>query len=678
MKKLYKNYVLLLVVFLLNGTNLHAQSNFISYHGDAATSWWMPSNLEGNAGIAQYPSSEFNFITQLSTRFSPPSGDTLKTFSFFLDSILSGAADSTVSYAGQAISFSWPFPFNHVPQTFLKQAIKFTTPIESKLDAIEIYAGNNISSSDGFNDSLRVSLLRPYLPESETQIYGPETNQAWEFNFPVLTGNTRTGYGKRFTAPRSDIRVNSVQFWVQNMNHNPFLPDGDTAPNDSLIVRLWTVNEAGLPGTEVAKVKQSLSVVKKQAWNEVYFWKFEYDVEEGDEFIFTFEMERVDLQDHMALLSSSAMPTPLNRSIIYENGTWKTISSSISYGSGSANNVELWIRSTYIDPADLTHDPSTPDETNIIASVTMPISAFSAGSYTAVDFSNFEIITEKGVEFWAVTEIIQVGSADRFDFISAGPQTTPSFRSAAYVSDSQGQRWLYIQNTQFDRDYIFRKRAVFEIEGSSDIVDELFLILYDDDNGLPGSFRNLKMFPLQSLNVGAFNAIDIRDWNYTSNGSDVHFALSADFVVNQFAIAGDDGSGSKPSRSAAFFTDGGWTLLSDLNGFGNVNLLMQLNSPTSTNIEYSNDNPNKITLEQNYPNPFNPSTTIRFSLPSAQYIRLSVYNSLGQKVADLVNGMTPAGSTSLNFDASHLSSGIYIYRLSTQNEIMSGKMLLMK
>jgi len=678
MKKLYINYLLLPVVFLLTVANLHAQGNFISYHGDAATSWWMPATLDGSAGIAQYPSSEFNFITQLSTRFSPQSGDTLKSFRFFLDSILSGAADSTVSYAGQAISFSWPFPFNHVPQTFLKQAIKFTAPVESKLKTIDVYAGNNISSQDGFNDSVRVSLLRPYMPEFQTQIYGPETNQAWEFNFPVPTGNTRTAYAKRFTSPGSDIRVNSVQFWVQNINHNPFLSAGDTVPNDSLIIRLWTVNESGLPRTEVAKVKRNLADLKKQAWNEVQFWKFEYDVEEGDEFIFSFELERVDLQDHMALLSSSSMPAPLNRSLIKENGEWKTISSSISYASGSANNVELWIRSTYIDPADLTDDPSTPDETNIMASVTMPMSAFSAGSYTAVDFTDFDIVTEKGVEFWAVTEMIQVGSADRFDFITAGPQTTPSFRSAAYVSDTQGQRWLYMQNTQFDRDYIFRKRAVFEVEGSSDVVDEVFLLMYDDDNGLPGSFRNLKMFSLNSLNVGEFNTIDIRDWNYTSNGADVHIALSADFVVNQFAIAGDDGSGSEPSRSAAFFTDGGWSRLGDLDGVGNVNLLMQLNSPTSTSIEYNDDSPNRITLEQNYPNPFNPSTTIRFSLPSAQHANLSVYNVVGQKVAELVNGMTPAGYTSLNFNASHLSSGIYIYRLSTQNETLTGKMLLMK
>jgi len=678
MKKQSKRSLLILALTLFIGQPAIAQVGTYSYHGSAATSWWMPATVDGTAGIAEYSAGQFNFVTQLSTRFSPEPGHKFQRFSFYLDSILSGAADSTVSYAGQAISFSWPFPFNHVPQTFVKQAIKFTTPIESKLGAIEIYAGNNISSSDGFNDSVKVSLVRPFMPAFTTQTYGPEAPLQWEFNFPVPGNNLRTGYAKRFTAPQSDLRVNSVQFWVQNMNHNSFLPVGDSTPNDSLVVRLWTANEAGLPGTEIAKVKRSLADLKKQAWNEIHFWKFEHDVDQGDNIIFSFELEAVGLQDHLALASSGSLATPLNRSLINENGVWKTISSSTSFGTSAANTVELWIRSTYIGQADLSDDPSTPDETNVLASVTMPMSAFSAGSYTPVDFSGYDLDMAKGFEFWAITEMIQVGTADRFDFITAGPQTTPSFRSAAFVSDTQGSRWLYMQNTQFGKDYIFRKRAVFEVEGSDDVVDELFLILYADDGGLPGSFLEIKIFPLSSLNVGDFNTIDISDWNYSNGGDDVHFAISADFVVNQFAIAGDDGSGSESGRSAAYFvqTDE-WVLLGDLDGVEDVNLLMQVEYQYSLSVE-SEDIPNKVSLNQNYPNPFNPSTTINFILPSTQHVNLSIYNILGQKVAELINGVTASGNTSVNFDASGLSSGIYIYRLQADAETLSGKMMLVK
>lgn len=88
--------------------------------------------------------------------------------------------------------------------------------------------------------------------------------------------------------------------------------------------------------------------------------------------------------------------------------------------------------------------------------------------------------------------------------------------------------------------------------------------------------------------------------------------------------------------------------------------------------------PADYTLEQNYPNPFNPTTTIRFSLPEAGNVSLSIYNVLGQEVARVVDQELKAGSYNYNFDASSLASGIYVYQLSTQNFVTSKKMLLLK
>ena len=79
----------------------------------------------------------------------------------------------------------------------------------------------------------------------------------------------------------------------------------------------------------------------------------------------------------------------------------------------------------------------------------------------------------------------------------------------------------------------------------------------------------------------------------------------------------------------------------------------------------------KIRLLQNYPNPFNPSTTISFELTSPEYIRLSVYTMLGQPVAMLAEGRRGAGWYRIAFNADHLPSGIYFYRL----EQLSGEVL---
>jgi len=74
--------------------------------------------------------------------------------------------------------------------------------------------------------------------------------------------------------------------------------------------------------------------------------------------------------------------------------------------------------------------------------------------------------------------------------------------------------------------------------------------------------------------------------------------------------------------------------------------------------------PVEFALEQNYPNPFNPTTSIAFTIPNATPVQLDVFNVLGQRVATLVNGQTmPAGQHTVSFDASDLTSGMYIYRL---------------
>lgn len=88
--------------------------------------------------------------------------------------------------------------------------------------------------------------------------------------------------------------------------------------------------------------------------------------------------------------------------------------------------------------------------------------------------------------------------------------------------------------------------------------------------------------------------------------------------------------------------------------------------------------PTDIALHQNFPNPFNPSTVISYSVSNEAPVRISVYDMLGRQVAVLVNEMRVPGHYQVNFDASELSSGIYLYRLDVGSHSISRRMTLVK
>jgi hypothetical protein len=89
------------------------------------------------------------------------------------------------------------------------------------------------------------------------------------------------------------------------------------------------------------------------------------------------------------------------------------------------------------------------------------------------------------------------------------------------------------------------------------------------------------------------------------------------------------------------------------------------------------DSPTKVDI-QNYPNPFNPSTIISFALPEQTDVELRIYDVLGKEVATLVNESKPAGSYEVEWNASDLPSGVYIYQLRTGTSVQMKKMMLLK
>jgi len=102
-----------------------------------------------------------------------------------------------------------------------------------------------------------------------------------------------------------------------------------------------------------------------------------------------------------------------------------------------------------------------------------------------------------------------------------------------------------------------------------------------------------------------------------------------------------------------------------------------------------NIQPNEIELSQNYPNPFNPATTLKYSIPvinrdsdihrnDSRIIKLKIYDVLGREIRTLVNEKQSPGNYQVQFDASGLPSGVYIYRLEVGTILDVKKMLLLK
>ncbi len=155
-----------------------------------------------------------------------------------------------------------------------------------------------------------------------------------------------------------------------------------------------------------------------------------------------------------------------------------------------------------------------------------------------------------------------------------------------------------------------------------------------------------------------------------NNGSDTVISLRKSFLdslATSFGLTGD----SVQCTWRASATNG----LDTINS--NPNLIKIRRVPVGIN-QISSLVPEKFELYNNYPNPFNPSTTIKFDIAKSQFVKLVVYNMLGEQVSSIVNQNLTPGSYSVDFDASSLSSGMYFYRIESQGFAQTRRMVLIK
>jgi hypothetical protein len=191
------------------------------------------------------------------------------------------------------------------------------------------------------------------------------------------------------------------------------------------------------------------------------------------------------------------------------------------------------------------------------------------------------------------------------------------------------------------------------------------------------TYDNVVPVELSSFTASVVNNSVQLNWVTVSEMNNKGFEVERKRNTGWENIGFIHGSGTTTERKAYFFVD------DNISGSGIFSYrLKQIDFSGSyeyshlVNVEVSL--PSGFVLEQNFPNPFNPSTTIRFSLPEKSNVRLIIYNQIGQKVDNLINGVFEAGYYSYDWNASGMPSGIYFYELLTDNFKSIRKLNLIK
>ena len=186
---------------------------------------------------------------------------------------------------------------------------------------------------------------------------------------------------------------------------------------------------------------------------------------------------------------------------------------------------------------------------------------------------------------------------------------------------------------------------------------------------------------------------------HSTNGGETWTACSTEGLptigVSDLAVSGGQLFASRGSIFASANKGGSWTSFPDglpygggalavcgeylLTGGGDQFIYRRPQSELVVSVSgLPNEFPAHFELRQNYPNPFNPSTTIRYGLPSRSHVTLTVFNTLGQQVATLVQSEQEAGFHEAIFDAKNLASGVYLYRLTAGSYVETRKLVFVR
>lgn len=179
--------------------------------------------------------------------------------------------------------------------------------------------------------------------------------------------------------------------------------------------------------------------------------------------------------------------------------------------------------------------------------------------------------------------------------------------------------------------------------------------------------------------ISSINGRDVNlNWTTTSESNNSRFEIERSVFENQWTKVGSvQGNGTTLSPVNYLFTDKGLNTgvynyrLKQLDFNGNFKYY-NLNNEVNIGI------PVMFSMSQNYPNPFNPSTKINFDLPFDGTVTLKIFDVSGREVSTLINELKSAGYYTIDFKADNLSSGMYLYTLTSNNLVLTKRMLIIK
>lgn len=224
-----------------------------------------------------------------------------------------------------------------------------------------------------------------------------------------------------------------------------------------------------------------------------------------------------------------------------------------------------------------------------------------------------------------------------------------------------------------------------ECVGSPTVNDSSFATIKYNSNGdlqwvsiFPGSFNSTNVArDIGVDNMGNVIVTGSSKFNSLDHYVTLGYSSGGSLLWNMFYNA-SNGAGNDFSSALAIDNNQNVYVTGSSYGMGTDYDFATLKYSIVTGIDPSNNKPLSYSLSQNFPNPFNPATTISFEIPSAGQVKLSVYDVEGKEVAVLINDYLVANKYNINWNAEKVTSGVYFYKLQTNEFTSTKKMILIK